>query len=351
MKTPMKAVLYSISFLLISCSSAPKRLPESTDTQASAEPLPLYEKEGLKIPVEAWVERAKQAYVAGSFPDATRFLETAFVYDAAAPDAAAADLLYYLYLAQGDYDRAVRLGRAIARKHPYRSQSYYQVGLAELWSGNDKVAAQSFQRALEFADHPPRTYFYLGLALEKSGDAAGQATAFQNAEKEYRQILRRNPENFSANYELAHLYLFWNVQWKKAESLMEAARKSLRKPDVETALRPKLYREHYLKLLDGIFWTHKGEPTRALPLLWETVQSAPGGARADMAEIYYYLGLNFAASKQDAQAKSFLTKAAQLDPNGPYSTKTDLILRKVASQPKKTGSSVAPAVGKPGQPR
>lgn len=340
---PRHVFVLSLSLLVLACSHE----PTAPQTATAVVPTTLYEDNGRKPTVETWLERAKEAYRAGNFARATRFLETAFVYDIQGPDGAATDLLFYLYLSQGDYPRALKLARALVKKYPFRALSYYQAGLAELWSGDAQVASEHFRRALEFQEHPARTHFFLGLAYERTGNEAARAKEFQTAEKEYRQILKANPRDFTANFELAHLYLYWNVAWQKSEELIAAARKSLRNPDFENILNSYIYQDHHLKLLEGIYYTHKGEPQRAMAALWQTLSSAPDGAQADLAEIYYYLGMNYAALRADPQASNFLRKAAQTDPTGPYANRTEVALRRIASEKETRKTDKAPASAAP----
>lgn len=323
--------LLSVIFGLAACShEQPLTAPVAVQPTT-----PLYDEANRRPSMDAWLERAKDAYKTGNFAKATRFLETAFVYDPSGPDGAATDLLFYLYLSQADYARALRLARALVKKDPYRANAYYQVGLAELWSGETQAATEHFRQGLELGDRPARIHFYLGLAYEKLGDEGRKAKEFQAAEKEYRQILKRNPRDFAANFELAHLYLYWNVHWQKAEELIAAARKSLRHPDFENILNAYIYNDHHLKLLEGIYLTHKGDTEHAMAALWQTLGTAPDGAKADIAEIYYYLGLNYAALRSEPQASNFLRKTSQMDPYGPYAGKTEIALRRIASEKEK----------------
>jgi Tfp pilus assembly protein PilF len=312
-------------FITLACSHQNVVVP-SAESEPAASLAPSYR----EFSQEAWVERAKDAYRQGNFIRATRLLETAFVFDPTGPDLSANHLLFYLYLSQSEYARALLLAKSLVKKHPYQALSYYHVGLAELWSADPTNAMQNFRRALEFADAPARTHFYLGLAYGRLGNQTSEAKSFQAAERELRQILKKNPKDFAANFELAHLYLYWNVQWQKSEALVAAARANLRR-DLETALAPQVYRSHYLALIEGMYLTHKGQPKEAIAALWESLQNAPDGAKADTAEIYYYLGVNFLAMKANTQARNFLKKAVLLDPTGPYSTKTEPILRSLAS--------------------
>ena len=52
--------------------------------------------------------------------------------------------------------------------------------------------------------------------------------------------------------------------------------------------------------------------------LRETLAKSPSGAKADVAELYFYLGKSLLELQELEKAKGAFTKVTELDPTGPY---------------------------------
>jgi tetratricopeptide (TPR) repeat protein len=190
--------------------------------------------------------------------------------------------------------------------------------------GRADAALDSFTRTLEFDNHPIRVHFYLGLAYGRQGNVLARDKTFAEGEKEYLQVLKLNPRDFTANYELASLYLYWNRNVDKVPLLLNSARLSLgEESEEELPEEKKYYLTYYLPVSEGILHYRKGDPHTSLKRLIETLPKAPSGVRADIAEVYFYLAKNYVALDQKGNAESFFERARSLDPNGIYSKDID----------------------------
>jgi len=278
-------------------------------------------------------EQAMQQYTKGDFPRAIHYFEASLLLGAQPQDAWPKFMLFYCYMAVGDYRNALMTAENLVRDYPYQSLTYQQLGLAQFWLGNTDEAVQSFQRGLEFESHPPRTHFYLGLASQRLNDDANKEKSFQEAEIEYQEILKSNPRDFNANYELASLYLYWNKHVDKVPLLLNAIKESIAQSGEEdTPQEKQLYFNYYLPLLEGIWLYRKGEGNGSLRVLFETLANLPSGLRADLAEIYHYIGKSYLLIGENENARVFLEKGITLDPRGPYSAESQAAVRSILSR-------------------
>jgi tetratricopeptide (TPR) repeat protein len=245
------------------------------------------------------------------------------------------NILFYCYVTIGDYKSALRVAEGIAREKPYDPLSYQQVGLAELWLGRMEIALSNFSRAVEFENHSPEVHVYSAMAHQTLDQVERRERAIQEAENEYREILDANPKDFAANFGLASLYLFWNRSITKVLSLLTAARESVTSSGVEDLPQDrKVYSFFFLPALEGILQYRKGESQASLDTLLTVLNQAPSGIKADLAEIYYYIGQNYLHLSTIGEAKTFLSKASETDPTGVYAKEIKKSIRSVSSHKK-----------------
>lgn len=280
------------------------------NTTLNAEP------EGL---AEALKNIGYNFYLKGEFSKAITQFETLLLVESHTMESWGKYLLFYCYLAVGDYKEAIRLAGQMVQDEPYEPIGYQQVGIVQLWSGETALAIENFQRAIDFESHFPRVHFYASIAHAQLRQEKAKEKEIRVAESEYQQILKNNPLDFVANYELAASNLYWNRSIENTGVLLTSARESLLKgQEEEIPHDKKLYLDFYLTVLDGILLFRKKEHKNSLQLLMNTLPAAPSGAKADLAEIYFYIGQNFLANGEDGLAKSFFQKVILLDPKGPY---------------------------------
>jgi tetratricopeptide (TPR) repeat protein len=277
-------------------------------------------------------QTAFDQYRAGDYPRAITNFETASWIAPQTMGTWPKYILYYCYMVTGRYREALALANSLVKADPYQAISYQQVGLAQLWLGQAPAALESFQRALEFDSHAPRIHFYVGLAHSQMKQLPKRDVAFTQGVKEYEEILKRNPTDFSANYELASLLLFWNQDLARASLCLDQAKKSFPgDPEAELEADHKLFVNYYLPLLEGILLYRKGNTPTAQQTLLKALANLPSNSKADVAELYFYLGKTYADLGNQDTAKSFLENGLNSDPAGPYAGDTTKIIRGLAS--------------------
>jgi tetratricopeptide (TPR) repeat protein len=274
-----------------------------------------------------------QAYTEGNFPRAATLMQTALALDPQFGELWPRFLIFYSALVTGDYAHALSQAEVLANEMPYQPLVYQQLGLAHLGLGNAKAAAEAFQKALDFESHAPRVHFYLGIAQGQLNQPKEQQRAFQEAQREYQDILRFNPRDFLASYELAALFLFRNIKIEEVGQLLENARESLTaRAQEELPMQRPLYTNFYLPLLEGIYAFRKNDLELAQSRLSGALAHIPAGAKADAAELYFYLGKTNLGLHQETLAKPLLSEALSLDPHGAYAKEADTAIRGLAAQ-------------------
>lgn len=314
----LRLALLSFVGFLSACSQSPVRTTDSIDP--AGETLPVAKESKPSPAVESLRSQAIANYSRGEFPRAVQQLESSLLLEGEPSENWPQYLLYYCYLATGDYRNALRLSETLVQSDPFQSTSYQQVGLAQLSLGNAEEALLNFQRALEFETHATRTHFYVGLAQERLKNIPAKQAAFAEAEKEYAQTIAANPNDFSANFELASLYLYWNQSVEKVPLLVNAAKTSLAQTaEEDLPLERRIYAQYYLPILEGILLFRRGSGKEAVGKLVAALSNMPSGIKADLAEIYHYLGSSYALLEEMDLAKGFLERSLQTDPEGMYS--------------------------------
>ncbi len=306
---------------------------------ANREPAFVYP--GVKKPSAAsFVDEGMRRYATGDCTGAQSTLEAAKLLEPEKVTAWTNTLLYHSLMSCGQYEKAQTIAEEIVRTTPQESLPYLQVGIAELWNKKPKPALENFKRALEFDSHSPRTHFYKALAHQALSDEKARDKEFDEATKEYRRILVRNPKDFTANYELASLFLYSAREIPEAAKLAAAARESLTggeatAPD-DLSDEKKWMTQFHLPLLEGILYVRLGDAKSALEKLKDALVKSPSGARADVAELYFYLGKTLHSLEDQEKAKQAYAKSVELDPTGPFAVEAK---RLVAIAPRKTAGS------------
>ncbi len=332
LKVTFISILLCAFGILAGCARTPVRMASSVAVAAASDDEEVIEGES-KAP-EAKQLRADgfSEYLHGNYPRAITLLETADALSLSPHSGRSSYILYYCYLMTGDYRRALTVAQSIANETPFSAVAYEQIGIVELSQGHHAVAIDYFQKALDFDAHPTRVHFYMGLAQERLKKNTARDKSFQDAEKEYLQILKKNPKDFSSNYELAALYLYWNQGLDQVPQLLQNCRDNYQQSNIEELPNDKkLYAQYYLPLLDGIYLYRKGAAAESLNILSGAIVHLPDGVKADLSEIYYYLGQDHFALGRKEQAKSFLEKSVVMDPSGIYSDAAKEVIRKTAS--------------------
>lgn len=315
----MKKLTYFlwIAIALVSCSHTPSTEAEDAEISAYSRD----DEDAIPMDAEAasWIKQGYAEYRRGDFPRAIQRLEAAAVVGNLKAQPWAMNILFYCYLATGSYAEAGQIAREVARHRPYDSLSYEQLGIAELWSRKPKQALEHFARAREFEAHATNLFFYEGLAHAALGNQKARDTSFQRAESEYRDILKRNPRDLTANIELATMLLLWNRSVSEVGILTTAAREAIASGvEEEQSWNQRLITRFYLPKLEGGFLAVQKQPKAARKLLIDALNNAPSGARAEVAEIYLFLSTNSREEGDLERARMYYDKAVSLDPSGPY---------------------------------
>lgn len=304
------------------CSSSPTGISDRVVAQSTAvetgEPDP--EPPPLQANLKRLLEKGYERYRRSDFAGAVQQWEPVWIALGRASDTWTPSLLYYCYLATGQYKKALTLAEDNIKAQPHNPLPYQQMGMALLWMGKADDAEDALRRSAEFDARSPDTFFYLALALQRQGKKSEAEKEFARGDAEYRTILESNPIDFPANYGLAYSYLYRNTKLEEAIERVRAARESLKlNPDVELTPDKNLYLGFYLPLLEGIYWNRLNKPKESLDLLTLALQNSPSGAKADLAEVYHFMGWNLKELGQMSASKEFLAKSVELDPHGPYS--------------------------------
>ncbi len=225
-------------------------------------------------------------------------------------------VLFYCYMVSGQYQVALKLSEDLLKEAPVESISYEQIGIANLWLGNINVSINNFKKALEFEQFSPKVYFFLGIAYEKKNDIKSRDANFENAEKEYQQILKTNPLDFDSNYELAELYIYWKKKLENVSNLLGALKEGLFKSDYITS--NELYEKYYIPFLVAKHKCLIGDYNESLEILYNVLGHKAAAFGPHLVEIYFYIGKNHLMSGNRVKAQSFFERVKLLDPNSPY---------------------------------
>lgn len=334
---PMKILFLMLALLFSACSSTPVREVTSTPTATTAGTLNADEIQSTlkeeNPTAKQLKERGLSHFLSSDYPKAIQQLETSFLLAPESEETKSKFHLYYAYLATGEYKKALSTAESLVSHYPYLSLSYQQLGLAHYFLGDTTEAQQAFQKASEFDAHSPRLHFYMGLVHDKLNQPEQKEKAFLSAEKEYRQILKSNEDDLTANYELASLFLFWNKNTKEVPSLIHHAKNILNSDKADlTEEAKKTFHDFYFPLLEGIYAYRQSDAQLAIELLLSAFSNAPSGIKPDLAETYYYLGLSHQMIGEKDKAKALLEQSLTLDPRGPMATEASKTIRALSKK-------------------
>lgn len=305
----MKLTLYTFVLLaLVSCAHAPTATV-NREPQAVADLDTIKERKLGELR-----SQGQHYYKRGDYLRAIPYLESLVHQADTLLKATDCFVLGYSLLSIGEGARAEEAVKKGIRLSPYQPVAYQLLGLSALTQDKPIQAGEHFKRGLEFDSHPPKLHYYYGLALEKQGKLKERDREFLNAEEEYEKILLQNVYDFGANFELAYLYLTLGHKIPKVEELIENARLGLKEADPELVEDGTLYAQFYLPMLQGMEAFRKNEYQKASALLEQTALTSPLGAKAELAEIFKYLG---AAEKEVGKTElsaSYSEIAKGLDP-------------------------------------
>ncbi|MBI3016407.1 MAG: tetratricopeptide repeat protein [Deltaproteobacteria bacterium] len=257
-------------------------------------------------------ENAYQAYLDGYYEKAIVGFETARLLKPEEMQFWRKLALSYCYLATGRYLDAQKLAKALIDEKPDYWGSYMNAGLAALWQGELLKASEHFEKASDLQDAEPSLNVYWGITYQLLKKPALATQKFSQAEANYKEIIKNNPNEEQAFIELAYLYLYSSKNEAEALKLIDQAQKIIE--DSDNPEKKQVWLDFYLPHLKGIGFFRQGRFRDSILALTGALEKTPAGIRIDLAEVYYYLGKNYQALQETEKAKGFFTKALATDP-------------------------------------
>jgi len=257
-------------------------------------------------------EKAYQAYLDGTYEKAIVGFETARLLSPVEMQFWRKLALSYCYLATGRYGDAEKLAQELMNEKPDYWGSYMNAGLAALWQGKLLKASGYFEKASDFQAAEPSLNVYWGITYQLLKKTKLAAQKFLQAETNYKEIIKNNPNEEQAFIELAYLYLYSSKQDGQALKLLDEAQKIIEESD--NPEKKQIWLDFYLPHLQGIGFYRQGRFRDSILTFTRALEKAPPGIRIDLAEVYYYLGKNYQALQEIERAKGFFTKALATDP-------------------------------------
>ncbi|OGP03982.1 MAG: hypothetical protein A2Z91_06975 [Deltaproteobacteria bacterium GWA2_38_16] len=331
--------VFFVCFLAVSCATVSKPEPEALPSsengengQKGLEEEDVVVKEisqtlTLEKTVDNLYDNAYQSYLNGKYEDAIIGFETGELLNSQKMQFWRKLSLNYCYLATGRYKDAQNLALLLINEKPDYWKSYMNAALAYLWQGKFQNAIEHFQKADEFQDAEPSVELYLGIAykLLKKEDLAQKQ--FVKAEESYREIMKNNPDDEQAFIELAYLYLYSDKNNGEVLRLLDKAKRIVE--DSDKPEEKQIWLDFYLPHLKGMFLYKEEKFEDSILTLTSALEKSPSGIHVDLAEVYYYLGKNYKALKNDAKAQEFFKKALEIDPLVLYTDDIQTQLNKV----------------------
>lgn len=311
------SILLFSTLLCLSCATMNQ--PKSTDTEATEEETleedvvvkEITQEVTFEKQVNSLYDLAYESYLNGQYEKAIVAYESAQLLDQQKMEFWRKLALSYCLLATGRYKDAEKLSAALIEEKPEYWKPYMNAGLSYLWMGKTKEAIDYFDKADEFQDSEPTVNMYLGISYHLQKKEALAQKQFDLAEKEYREIMKNNPEDEQAFMELAYLYLYSDKNHKDVLDLVDKAKKIIE--DSDNPEKKQVWIDFYLPHLKGIMLYRRGDYRDSILSLTDALEHAPSGIRIDLAEIYYYLGKNYAALKDLDRTEQFFRKALDTD--------------------------------------
>ncbi|MBI3019540.1 MAG: tetratricopeptide repeat protein [Deltaproteobacteria bacterium] len=312
-------LLVSFSFLwgLWGCATTPRPSSEESPAppESAEEDVIVKEvKESLTLgkTSHGLYESAYQAYLDGYYEKAIVGFETARLLNPEEMQFWRKLALSYCYLATGRYLDAEKLAKELMDEKPDYWGSYMNAGLAALWQGHLLKASEYFEKASDFQDAEPSLNVYWFITCQLLKKPALAAQKFSQAETNYKEIIKNNPNEEQAFIELAYLYLYSSKNEGEALKLIDQARKIIE--DSDNSEKKQVWLDFYFPHLKGIGFYRQGRFRDSILALTGALEKAPAGIRIDLAEVYYYLGKNYQALQETEKAMGFFTKALAIDP-------------------------------------
>ena len=312
-----------ISFLFLwGCATTPKPpsdetspAPQKTAEEVEEEDVVVKEvKESLTLEKTSknLYENAYQAYLDGYYEKAIIGFETARLLNPEEMQFWRKLALSYCYLATGRYGDAEKLAKELIDEKPDYWGSYMNAGLAALWQGQLVKATEHFEKASDFQDAEPSLNVYWGMTYQLLKKPTLATQKFVQAEANYKEIIKNNPNEEQAFIELAYLYLYSSKSDGEALKLIDQAEKIIE--DSDNPEKKQIWLDFYLPHLKGIGFYRQGRFRDSILTLTGALEKVPAGIRIDLAEVYYYLGKNYQALQETEKAKGFFIKALATDP-------------------------------------
>lgn len=276
----------------------------------------------IESTLKALLQRGQDRYRRADFAGAIAQWDAAWALNnGKAPDPWVQALLYYCYLATGQYKKAAALAEERVKFEPHAPLGYHQLGVAQLWQGKNAEAETTLRLAAEFESRAPDTFFYLGIAISRQNRAEEASQEWDKGAAEYETILRSNPSDFAANYGLAQLQIYRDTVTPDTAKLLNTARESFVQSESESPVEREFFQDFSLPLLEGAYALKRENPKEALPLLFRALEHTASGAVADFAEVCFFLSLGFKQLGKMDLSEEFLARSLALDPFGPYARK------------------------------
>ena len=185
--------------------------------------------------------------------------------------AAAHDLLWQVYKAQGDFASAERVLRRLNEIRGYDGYNYYHLALLLQEMGNRSEAVRLFEQAIRFKPDDGRIFAAYGDLLQTMGQIADAAA-------KYRQALAHDPRNAGYHYHLGYL-LGWcgqtheGISHLERAALLDPGNDALRQNHAQALLKAGLLPEGFAALKrKGARWN--GEPFSGRLLVYSEAELA-----------------------------------------------------------------------------
>ncbi len=275
--------------------------------------------------VNSLYDLAYESYLSGQYEKAIVAYESAQLLDQQKMEFWRKLALSYCLLATGRYRESEKLSLALIEEKSDYWKPYMNAGLSYLWMGKLNQAIEYLDKASEFQDAEPTVNMYLGISYHLQKKEVQAKKQFDLAEKEYREIMKNNPDDEQAFMELAYLYLYSDKNHKDVLDLVDKAKKIIE--DSDNPEKKQVWTDFYLPHLKGILLYRRGDYRDSILSLTDSLEHAPSGIHIDLAEIYYYLGKNYVALKDLNRAEQFFRKAMDTDAIVLYSNDIQTFLK------------------------
>ncbi len=220
------------------------------------------------------------------------------------------------YMNYGQYREALKLGNELIEIEREEAVGYEILGFCYLAQNKARLAIDAYEKALTARQYSSLSYFYLGVAHGLKNNLKLRDKSFESGEKEYQLILEKNTDDISAHLELSYLYIYWRKKLDDAKSHLEKAKslmENIDNPDEKMA-----WKNFYIPALEGLLLSQSGKSEESNKKLIELFPHMVEG-KANVAEVYFFIGRNYEKLGQISVARRFYSKAKEIDPITLYS--------------------------------